>query len=250
MHPDFIIIGGPRSGTTFIYDCLKQHPDVFLRNSKRPEPHFFMLPSRYNKGIDWYYEQVFSEYKGESLSGEASTTMMYGMESIQRILEHNPKTKIICSLRNPIDRMVSEYLKSVQTNWEDLSFEEAVQAEPKRIEEAEEEYHRIFEPGSYKKRGLYWKHLSKWIEAFGPDQVQLLLFEDLKQKPQATMDLISDFLNISRHDFNWEQADTNATERRPVEISEEFIRNLKDFYREDVQALEKFLGKDLATWYR
>ena len=37
--PNLFIVGAPKCGTTFLYQYLKKHPDVYFPNFK--EPHFF-----------------------------------------------------------------------------------------------------------------------------------------------------------------------------------------------------------------
>jgi len=38
--PNFILVGAPKSGTSSLYQYLKQHPDVFMCEPK--EPYFFV----------------------------------------------------------------------------------------------------------------------------------------------------------------------------------------------------------------
>ena len=38
-RPNLFIVGAPKSGTTSIYNYLKNHPEVFMSPIK--EPHFF-----------------------------------------------------------------------------------------------------------------------------------------------------------------------------------------------------------------
>jgi len=39
VRPNFFLVGAHKSGTTSLYFCLKQHPQVFMPALK--EPHFF-----------------------------------------------------------------------------------------------------------------------------------------------------------------------------------------------------------------
>ena len=47
--PNFMCIGAAKSGTTSLYDILRQHSEVFLPYFK--EPHFFDNHSIYKNGI-------------------------------------------------------------------------------------------------------------------------------------------------------------------------------------------------------
>jgi hypothetical protein len=48
--PDFVIIGAQKSGTTYLYHLLSQHPLVELAASK--ELHFF--DAHFDLGVEWY----------------------------------------------------------------------------------------------------------------------------------------------------------------------------------------------------
>ena len=55
--PNFMCIGAAKSGTTTLYDILKQHPEIFIPAFK--EPHFFDIPENYNNGIELYERNYF-----------------------------------------------------------------------------------------------------------------------------------------------------------------------------------------------
>jgi hypothetical protein len=48
--PDFVVIGGPKCGTTFFYHLLSKHPHVLPAIFKEPR-YFDML---YEEGTEWY----------------------------------------------------------------------------------------------------------------------------------------------------------------------------------------------------
>ena len=53
LLPTFIEIGAQRAGTTWAYNCLAQHPEVYM--SEKKELHFFY--ANYSRGLAWYAEQ-------------------------------------------------------------------------------------------------------------------------------------------------------------------------------------------------
>ena len=107
MLPNFLIIGAARAGTTTIYNHLKDHPDVYLPAQKRPEPHFFLKESEYARGISYYEERFFSARRDERAVGEASTSYLFGQQVPKRIRAALPGVKLICVLRNPVERAFS-----------------------------------------------------------------------------------------------------------------------------------------------
>ena len=52
LKPNFLIPGAGRSGTTTLYEYLKQHPEIFL--SEKKEPVFFS--NYYELGEKWYLQ--------------------------------------------------------------------------------------------------------------------------------------------------------------------------------------------------
>jgi hypothetical protein len=50
-EPNFIVIGAQKSGTTWLYRNLRQHPDIFMPPEQHKELFFFSY--RYNRGWDW-----------------------------------------------------------------------------------------------------------------------------------------------------------------------------------------------------
>ena len=65
MLPNFLGIGAQRAGTTWLYNCLNEHPDVFVSSAK--EIHFFS--HEFDRGVTWY-EGHFQGRNTESAIGE------------------------------------------------------------------------------------------------------------------------------------------------------------------------------------
>jgi hypothetical protein len=66
--PDFLILGIMKSGTTWLYRWLEQHPNIFLSAIK--EPNFFSRDEVWSKGLQWYSE-LFAAAEDGQLAGEA-----------------------------------------------------------------------------------------------------------------------------------------------------------------------------------
>lgn len=57
-HPSFLVLGAKKAGTTWLYDVLKQHPDVWLTPKKEMMVNFFFDPVQVNKYRKIYYDQM------------------------------------------------------------------------------------------------------------------------------------------------------------------------------------------------
>lgn len=98
---DFFIVGAAKSGTTALYEILKEHSEVFLPNFK--EPHYFANDLEKYKAHDNPTE-YFSMYNGneDKIWGDASIFNMYSDVAIANIMKHNSNAKIIIMLRKQL----------------------------------------------------------------------------------------------------------------------------------------------------
>ena len=56
---DFAVIGSQKCASTWIYDCLKDHPKLNLRNSKNED--WYYGGTVYNQKGNYWYFSVFSK---------------------------------------------------------------------------------------------------------------------------------------------------------------------------------------------
>jgi len=115
-----------------------------------------------------------------------------------------PKAKLIVLLRNPIDRAYSQYQHQLrQSGVEALSFEEAIDAEEKRLAGEEEKIrqnekyasfnHRHY---SYLARSTYINQLPAWLNIFPREQLLILKSEDLYTAPASIVRQTLEYLNV------------------------------------------------------
>ena len=104
--PDFFIVGATRAGTTYLHHALREHPDIFLPETK--ELQYFNRDSRYDPGLKDYRE-CFWGYAGEQAIGEATPLYMTANavydrdgklrigsgDAIQRISRHFPAARLV-----------------------------------------------------------------------------------------------------------------------------------------------------------
>ena len=196
MHlPDFLIAGACRFGTTFLYEVLDEHPDVFMAKPRNPEPKFFLVDEELQKGLKYYSEKYFSTGDRRTTMGEKSSNYLENPHVAGRIRALLPDVKLLFTLRNPIERAFSNYLWSKKNQLETLSFEDAVATEPTR----EVQYppaHWYSRPFSYVSRGMYAAHLKRYYDAFPSEQIKVVFLEDIEEQPQAEIDAICRFLGV------------------------------------------------------
>ena len=202
--PDFIIIGTARSGTTSLYYDICQHPCVLP--AAYDELGYF--DSNFHLGLNWYrslFPTLFSKWlvkqkKQFAITGEDTPFYIWDPIVAKRILKNLPKIKLIVLLRNPVDRAYSNYHLGVRSGTENLSFEDAIKLEIKRLEEINEESKSSIEKyairRSYLAKGFYADQLKIWFEIFNSNQLLIISTEDLKSNPQKVINKIYNFLEI------------------------------------------------------
>lgn len=172
MLPNFLGIGAQRAATTWIYNCLKEHPDVFVPEIK--EVQYFS--NNYSKRLS-YYENFFKKYNNESAIGEISPEYLHYCDCPTRIKKTLGDVRFIVVLRDPVERAFSAYLFFDQ--YKNLSFMEAINNYPALLS-----------------AGLYASQLKSYFSIFNENDFLILLYEDLQSNNKDYVKKIYEFLNV------------------------------------------------------
>jgi len=103
-YPTYIGIGAMKSATTWLSECLRYHPEIFISSPK--EIHFFSI--NYDKGMNWYLKH-FNKSSNYKSKGEFSVSYLSHPEASKRIKKNLGEIKLLVSLRNPVERFISHY---------------------------------------------------------------------------------------------------------------------------------------------
>ncbi len=270
--PNFLGIGATKSGTTWLAEILKSHPQIYLPPDKK-EIHFF--DKFYDKGLDWYRQ--FFPGKKESFKykaiGEFTPTYM-NPEYSGLIKKCLPGAKFITVLRNPVEKTYSG-LKYGNLH---RKKESTVDSYLQKLKE---------KSGS----SLYSQALKDWLKKFKEDKLLILIYEDLKTNPEKELKKISAFLEVDCEGFNKKTIkqyynQTLAPRNKKIFIkgrglihklrsknwdklanlikkiglpfifqkktypplSKEEEEKLKNFYKKEVEEVEKIIGREIPAW--
>lgn len=172
--PSFFVIGPPRTGTSWLHVVLQAH----TRLPKVKETRFF--DSHFQRGLSWYRDHYIGTDEN-LVMGEVAPTYFASPEARDRVAQAVPSAKILCIFRDPIDRIRSHYRLKRAYAMVPWSFEEALARDPELMESSR-----------------YATHFKAWQQALGPDNVQALLYDDMKRDPQSFIDAVADFIQIPR----------------------------------------------------
>jgi hypothetical protein len=185
-YPDFYIVGAPRCGTTFMYEYLRQHPQIFMPDNKEPNFMCSDLDSgSYLDGLsfmrdDAAYRALFRDAPAGALTGEASTWYLYSESAAARIRHLRPDARIIIMLRDPVQMLYSLHGRRVYGGSEDLTeFADALDAEAdrregRRISPRARNVKALF----YRDVGSYSRQVERYLDTFPAEQVRVIIFEE------------------------------------------------------------------------
>lgn len=252
--PDFLVIGAQKAGTTALYAYLRWHPQVTGPAWK--EVSFF--DRHYGRGEAWYRGQFPSRpwlwlTGGRSgsrpLVGEASPSYVLHPHAPDRVHALVPQARLVVLLRNPVDRALSHYHHEVALGREPLSFEEALEQEPERVDG---ELGRLGDTSyfshawwdfTYLARGRYAEQLERWLAVFPREQLLVLASEQLRRDPAATYARVLEHLGAGPHDL---PSYPPIFEREYAPMKQATRLRLEQYYAPHNERLSVLLGEDLG----
>jgi hypothetical protein len=173
--PSFFIVGPPRTGTSWLHNVLSQC--AWLSHPTK-ETRFF--DKHFDRGLGWYRSH-YRRAAGERAIGEVAPTYFASSEARERISTLIPRAKIVCTFRNPVDRIVSLYRLKRAYGLIPWSLEEALTRDPELMESSR-----------------YAEHLKAWRKMFGSAQVLATLHDDIQTDPQGYLNRLVDFIGVRR----------------------------------------------------
>jgi Sulfotransferase domain len=173
--PSFFIIGPPRTGTSWLHEVLSRCTSL---SHPTKETRFF--DKHFERGLEWYGSHYRKIAKGRAV-GEVAPTYFASPEARERIAQLVPGAKIVCTFRNPVDRVISLYRLKRAYGFIPWDFEDALARDPELMESSR-----------------YATHLEKWQKTFGREQVLVTVHDDMQTDPQSFLDRIVDFIGAPR----------------------------------------------------
>ena len=196
-----MIVGAPKSATTTLANWLARHPEMVLTETK--EPRFFTDFGQYTwtgpagrhfsdsliRDEETYFAS-FAEKADAHWAVDASTDYLWCEAAPDKILAWSRRfnTKLICVLRDPVDRAFSEYQHSVRDNYETETFARSLDLEAQRIAD---HWHPLF---YHCRRSRYNSAVNRYQELFG-DSLMIMDFREFFD-PERCAAKVSSFLGL------------------------------------------------------
>lgn len=180
IKPNFIGIGAMKCATTWVSECLRYHPEIFMSSPKE----IFYFSGHFEKDLDWYLNH-FKESNQFKARGEFSTDYLCNKKVAERIMGKLGGIKLLVSLRSPVQRFISHYKHYVRSGYvkDELNlnnYQKAVSKYPELLQ-----------------RGNYSEQLTNFIDVFGLDKIKIILKENIDSKPKEVVSNIYAFLDVN-----------------------------------------------------
>ena len=180
---DFFVIGAMKCGTSTVCGSFEEHPEVHM--PRGAERNFFSYDEVYAKGFDWYHETMAGR-DGQRLTGEGCNS--YAVvdrypETPARLAAYNPDARIIFMVRNPVDRLISEWIQKVAQGSDQRNVNPDTLVEEK--------------DGIYFMRSRYWSTISAYRDHFPDERIFLGFVEDMQADPDPFFAGICRFLGVA-----------------------------------------------------
>lgn len=183
--PDYLIISPPKTGSTWLADNLRRHPQIFVPSMK--EIKYF---SSYYKALDlsWYLDQIAP---GEGrIKGEASPSYaLLPVERIELIRLLMPEVKIVFLMRDPIGRAWSHAKHNYR--YREANFTGTTAAFDAV---GDREWMDNFTEDWTLASGDYLGQLRRWLSVFPREQMYIGFFESIANQPETLLREVLTFL--------------------------------------------------------
>lgn len=277
MTANLFLVGAPRAGTSSLFEYLSRHPAIFGPAEK--EPHRFdadVLDGRPPMPDD-EYRALYTGATSERWRLDASALYLYSTDALDAVSAIDGAHAVV-SLRDPVEQMASWHGLMVATGSEPCtSLEDAL-----AVETPDGPFER-----RYSEIASYARHVERWLDRLGRDRVHIVLFEELAgpDGQRICSELIAD-LGLEAADLGpfprsntyrrpapirltasptlvrlartllprqvrralWWKANSALTPhaaRPPVSVA--LRSRLRRAFDDDVQRLERAIGRDLRT---
>lgn len=248
---------------------------------QKPKPNKF-----YHNKIINNKEDYFSLYKGSedyTIVGDASPSYLWDTNSAARIKKDFPNAKIIIILRNPAQRAFSHYLMNLRSG---LEKEEDFLTALLRDEKNKHQIWGDNKSMLYTSLGMYSSQVQSYYDHFEKKDIKVLIYEDFYENVESGISKLFEFLeipDIQSHTLNLDGS-YNVYKSPKNKLAKFFISNkkrlnlvrkftpsrikdlilfkdsskpkideranvyLSELFKEDIENLEKKLGRNLNAW--
>jgi len=192
-YPQFVIIGAPKCGTSWLQGALGQHPNIIVV----PDEIEYFSSYIGKQPLEWYLDQFEQQVKAQSASkaspyllGEKSAHYcVMSREAIQTMRDLLPDVRLVLMMREPVSR-----------HWAHTKryFSKARIAEREGGDVLSVPRDRLYDFITRSRNlGEYSAMIHDWTRIYPADQLLLVAQEHALSSPQATFDAVLEHIGLA-----------------------------------------------------
>lgn len=175
IRPNFIYVGAPKAGSSWLFRALSEHPEVFVS----PEKSTTHFETEAPGPLEAYLARFAGAGPARAI-GEIAHDTFLNPQAARQIRETFPEMRILCCLREPGDfaRSAVQWWAAHTTRYGETPSEML----------SHERLQRLLD---------YPARLAPFFESFPPGQIKVVFFDDLQRAPEAFLQDILGFLDVA-----------------------------------------------------
>ena len=239
--PDFVIFGAQKSGTTWWFRLIEQHPGVVQPAKQRPELHFFD-----RLWAEWPDDEAIARYHryfprpAGKLIGEKTPEYLSCPWAPPMVKLAAPDAKAIVLLRDPVERYVSGLSHHDRGG----------------LVDDDEGLGRVFSDRMRVvtdaiSRGQYATQVEWLLQAYPARRLLILQYERCAADAARQLARTYEFLGLPGHQLPAEELarPRNQAKLEKVAVPAEHLDLLRRYYRPEVERLRRLTPEiDLSLW--
>lgn len=195
MLPNALLVGPGRTGTTSLFKYLSRHENIIPSRDKETQ---VFRPAILGQPVDvGNYKGQFSDCAAGCRLDGSPSYFQGGRKVADAIAKHCPNSRVVITLRDPVERLVSNYnhIKAKHIFNNSYSFENYITS-------IIDVYERGFlSEGDFMFSGLvesmYRPLLAEWVGVLGPDAILVCFSENIVADPAANVSRILQHFGVN-----------------------------------------------------
>jgi hypothetical protein len=241
--PDFVIFGAQKSGTTWWFRLIEQHPGVVQPANQRPELHFFdrlwaeWPTAEHIERYHRYFPRPAGKIVGEKTPEYLNCAWVPPMVKMAA-----PDARAMVLLRDPIERYISGLSHQDRGG---LIDDQALDGQLRVFGD------RVRVVTDAIERGLYATQLEWLLQQYPSERLLVLQYEACAEDAAGQLARTFAFLGLPPHTLPPEELarPRNKAKLEKVSVPTEHVELLARYYRPEVQRLRELVPDlDLKRW--
>jgi len=178
--PDIIVLGAQKAGTIQLLRMINLHSQIVVTKKVIDEfgsHEISFLDENWEKGLSWYLSKM-PIAEPDQLTVDFTPKYLFSEEAPERAHQVLPQAKLLLVVRDPIDRLVSDF-HHLNASSQIESLEEFANSNQEVM-----------------KFGYYADHIKNWLRFYPKEQLYIVNGNDLMTEPALELAKIETFLGV------------------------------------------------------